>query len=332
MRNTQHFDLNIYDEQREVSNDPNEDWEAKNPFFIKSLTSEQKKVLQSPYLQKIGLAKYKWQEVIDKKNDELHESFTKVIGGEFETYGSRFQPFKSGKFWQVMGYIDGTNFSEKHNISREEYQNNIIAEVFSGNRFNPELLQTSWDLAINSALLSDVMPEARNNGSIYLFNNIIEDNNSLFYPSVTNNFQKRIVNETFWQSLLNPPQGDYLGNLETILTKYRGELDPKLADDNILRWSQYRDGLDEINSINPLVIGRAGPESFTGLSKKAIENYGLFIEKVFEKSRPSSIGLTSLVNNYIDAINCVDDDGMEYFELDEKEKLLKLHCVENVKN
>lgn len=331
MRNTKYFDLNIFDEEIDLPEESLRDLRTKNPFLSKSLTPEQKTLFQSSSLRKISLANEKWKEVCAENNDALNDFFKRMGVEEFipERAGYNFQPFKGGKFWQMMDYLDGNYLlrSEDPDETRESYQNRMIMNGVFGKKGDAELLQTGWDLAINSALLSDVMPELRNTGSTHLLEHVIEDDNSLFYPSVTNDFQKRVVNEAFWQSLMDFYQVGP-NPLEKTLTTYFKELDPSLAQDNILRWSQFSQlqGIKEYQ----LVQGEGGPESFYGLSRRAIENYGLFMDRVSISYKGDTREINSFVQAYIDAVNCKDSDGIEYFQEEERERLLKLYCVERV--
>jgi len=317
MRNTKYFDLNIFDEEID-STQPTQ--EIENPFLSQTLTPKQRIISDSPFLRKLSLAREKWKQSCAENNDALNNLFKQLVGGEFdrEQVHFEFQPFKSGKFWQMLDYLDGNYILRTKNPeeSREEYQNHLIMQGVLGGG-NAELFQIGWDLAINSALLSDIMPESRDTGSTYLFESIIEDENSLFYPSVTNDFQKRIVNETFWQS----HKRSQLGILEKTLTTYFKELDP-VAQDNILRWSKPDSSLE-------LVIGDAGPESFHGLSRRAIENYGAFLHQVSTYDRNQE-NIVPLIKAYIKAVNCVDEDGIKYFEPEERERLLDLGCVRKI--
>jgi len=316
MRNTKYFDLNIFDEEIDLSMRP---FPELDPFLYRTLTRDQKIVHESTFLRGLGLASEKWKQVCAENNDSLNDMFNQLVGREFnrDKVHFEFQPFKSGKFWQMMDYLDGNFILRDKNPeeSRESYQNHLIMEGFLGGSRNGELFQTGWDLAINSALLSDVMPEKRDTGSIYLFEHIIEDPNSLFYPSVTNDFQKRIVNEAFWRS----HKRSKLKVLEKTLTTYFKELDPTLTQDNILRWFKPASSFE-------LVIGDAGTESFHGLSRRAVENYGSFLHQASTYDRNQE-NLIPLINAYIDAVNCVDEDGIEYFKPEERERLLDLGCV-----
>lgn len=329
MRNTRYFDLNVYDEQVELPGEPDQATKTKNPFLTKSLTPTQIALSQSAPLRRIGLANERWRQVCEENNDALNELFKKMVGGEFaENSGINFQPFKSGKYWQMMDYLDG-NFilrSKKPAGIRGEYQDRMIMEGVLGSPIDSELLQIGWDLAINSALLCDVMPNPRNAGSIFLLEHIVEDEGSLFYPSVTNEFQTRVINDAFWQSLFDSYQLRNLKPLERTLTRYSGELDASLAQDNILRWSQFG-VLPEIKVRDSLVSGTHGPESFQGLSRRAIENYGQFIGGVCDVYQGDVSDLNPLIRAYIDAVKCTDQDGIKYFKKDERKRLLDMHWV-----
>jgi hypothetical protein len=334
MRNTPYFEINIYDEQIEL---PTEDIETTqtNSFFTQSLSQEQKVALDSQTLKKITLATNKWHEVCEANNDSLNKFFDENMGGAF-TIGTSiydFQPFRAGKFWQMLDALDG-NFIlrlegkiTKDGITRERYQNHLLSAGPLSLSEDEQLLQTGMDLAINSALLSDLMPNKREHGSTYLFQHIIEDPDSLLYPSITNEFQKRIVNETFWQTLVNYPSIENNKALEKILTSHYLELDPSLAQDNIFRWvhspKTYDPTLDRVD----LVTGSGGGDSFSGLSQRAVTNYGKFIDKVVDTYKGDPMTAMKLVKKYVDAINCIDEDEINYFNKEQREQLLDLPCV-----
>jgi hypothetical protein len=329
MRNTKYFDLNIFDEDVELPKEPQRDVTGGNTFLSRSLSTDQRAISQSLNIRKISLAAEKWQQVCQENDSSLNAFFREIVGMEF--INDDFHPFRGGKFWQMMDYLDGNFISRQENPgeTRSSYQDRIIMDGFLGGGRGAELLQTGWDLAINSALLSDIMPNQRINGSTYLLEHVIGDNGSLFYPSVTNEFQTRVVNEAFWQSLFDFYQRNNLDALESTLTKYHEELDPTLGQDNVLRLSQFNahcaPSLD-----NPLVSGYSGADSFQGLSRRAIENYGSFISKVSALYTGFPGDLDPFIKLYVDAVNCTDSDGIEYFQESERKGLLDKHFVERV--
>ncbi len=322
MRNTRFFDLNIFDEKVQI---PDEDLPSSNPYFIKSMTSEQKELFESPFLKGLSLAAQKWTSLCGKYNEELINLFKERGEKEFSVNDGIFN---QGKYWQMLDYLDGNYLLRIKNSdeTRECYQNSLMSEECFGTGY--DLLQGGWDLAINSALLCDLMPCQKDTGSIYLLENIVWDKNSLFYPSVTNEFQKRVVNEGFWQSLSDISQRSNINVLERILTQNFAELDVYSARDNILRCKGFpKVSLLEIGDCANLVSGTYGVESFQGLSPRAIENYGKFINQIFSRFDFVKETLFPFVKLYVDAVNCMGEEGIEYFQEQERKKLLELGCV-----
>ena len=323
MRNTRFFDLNIFDEKIEVSKG---NLSSFNPYFIKSMTLEQKELSKSPFLKRLSLAAQKWNSVCGEYDKELTNLFKGRGKNEFLINGGIFN---QGKYWQMLDYLDGRYILRIKNPdeTRERYQNSLMLEECFGTGY--DLLQAGWDLAINSALLCDLMPCQKDTGSIYLLENIVWDKNSLFYPSVTNEFQKRVVNEGFWQSLFDISQRSNINVLERILTQNFAELDVYSAPDNILRCKSFpKVSFLELEDCVNLVSGTSCADSFQGLSPRATENYGKFINQIFLKSDVGKETLFPCGKLYVDAVKCMDEDGIKYFQEQERKKLLELDCVE----
>lgn len=323
MRNTNYFALNIFDESVNSSGCLGM---TGIHHLDRTLSFEQETILRSRFLRKISLAGEMWNDKCEEYNQELVEFFRQIGAAEFipGNIHANFQPFKTGKFWQMIDYLDGRYILRQKNPeeTRKEYQNKLLAEAIGG---KSHLLQYGWDLAVNSALLCDLMPSPRANGSIYLLENVVEDEDSLFYPTVTNEFQARVVNEAFWQSLFDFSQMKNLPVLERTLTRYFPQLDRSLAPDNILRWSQSGPVVNVEGQ--PLVMGSCGPESFLGLSRRAVENLGQFLERVYQKYPGDIKKILPFAKAYVQAVTCRDEDGNDYFSGEERTKLLALPFV-----
>ena len=65
MRNTKVFDINIYDEQIEVSGLSNINF---NHYFAESLSLDQQKLLEAPFLVRLSKGYEKWQETCKENN------------------------------------------------------------------------------------------------------------------------------------------------------------------------------------------------------------------------------------------------------------------------
>ena len=330
MRNEQKFDLNVYDEQIDEEALEVPDLNV-NPFFSRTLSQDQRAIANSPHLHKLSLAAEKYREVANEKSEALNNFFREMGQKEYDARvgGREFSPFKHGKFWQMVEYLDGNQipqFKDKDE-TREEYQDRIFNNTPWGTE-ERELLQSGWDLAINSALLCDIMSERREIGATYLLEHVVGDKDSLFYPSVTPDFQTRVVNDSFWQLIL-ANTGDYGREiLEDVLTKYARELDPKQARDNILRWSGSR--LSMVEGVSPLAYESGTQECFGGLSKRAIANYGRFLNAAIASPGSRAEEFTMLAKAYNDAVELVDEDDCSYFTEEEQEELHKVPYINSV--
>ncbi len=328
MRNTRLFELNIFDE--EINPTTLSKPQRLNSQLIQSLTLHQKYLMESPFLKKLAKAYEKWKQEVHKNNSAISQMFEYRKEPEFSD--KDFEPFKQGKYWQMLKYLDGPHPIKSKSTNRETYQNDLLSDLLPQNH---DLLQKGFDLAINSALLCDLMPQisaAGKKGSVYLLEHIVWDKNSLFYPSVTNQFQTRLINEAFWQCLYDLHHQNEYQVLENILTKSFLELNPSYAKDNIMRWNNPERPPKLISTNRELVSGTAGPESFTGLSPRAVQNYGKFLEQVYNSfSYDDRLFLMPFTEMYVKAVNCIDEDSIPYFTEEEQKELLDLSSVEEIK-
>jgi hypothetical protein len=302
MRNTRYFDLNVYDEQ------------IAGALGISASSNRAR-----------TLALKKWKRVVGENEDALCGLFK---GKKLPEFKHPFHGFSAGKFWQMLDYLDGNLFLHNSDVTdkdphstgasdRSHYQDRLVMEnLFGGGR---ELLQVGWDIAINAALLSEKMQAPRNHGAQYLLEHAVWDTGSLMYPSITTEFQRRIINESFWQCLNELRHPGNLAILERILTSSVAELDVKPAGKLLARCVDAPGKVYE-----DLVVGYAGAESFHGLSPRAVRNYGLFLREVLRVTPKLGKEMRRYVGMFKKAVKCRDQDGINYFQPAEKAELLKL--------
>ena len=323
MRNTQCFDINIYEDNFSTGGV----FDTINSYLEKLPSPEQQRISESPFLRKISLARNKWQEVSDNFSSQLNEffsSFSEEYGGL--DYGNphfhgKYDAFGGGKYWQMFDYLDG-RIMDVNNLdcTREEYQDRLFMEYILGFERNHKLLQTGFDLAVNSALLCDLMPNPRTRGSIFLLENVLEKEDSFLYSAIDEGFQERVVNDAFWQSLFNVHESNNIQVLEKTLTRYFNNLDSSKAEDNILRWGKMQQAYNL--GAEPLVVGDSGSDSFSGLSKRAVKNYGRFLVEISHHNPFSQEEhLKSLSQEYFNSLYAKDLDGIEYFTSSERNSL-----------
>ncbi len=295
------FDLNIYDEQELDVNS------FEIPEYIKrTLDKEQKELANSKTISKRYAA-------LDKLKKVAEENIPKIIedieiadelrrgneGGEKERYQRLVyeQSLESLKHWQILDVIDGAQLEGNEREKHQEY-----ISMF------PETLQTAFDLYLNSALLSDIVPNARNLGSIDILNKVILDKNSLFYSSITPEFNKRVINEAYWQVLSDVTNFEYSQDiLENILSQQEDKLDESLANDRINILNFYGKSPHHYMQSPDLIKYNWHEEFEAGLSLRAIKAQGRFLDKVVReiKSKPSlsQDKIDPFIQQYIDTIN-----------------------------
>ena len=324
MRNSKWFRLNLFDEEVDVADLG--DKPLLNLQATQSLDISQEYLINSSFFKKLNVAYEKWQQIMNQNNDALLQMFKNRREREFTEIN--LDPFRHGKYWQMLEYLDGPHpiQSQETSWSREDYQNDLFMNE------NTNLLQIGWDLAVNSALLCDFMPQksaSGDKGSVHLLEHLVWDIDSMFYPSVTGEFQKRVINESFWQCLCDLNRKNEYKVLDRILTGSFQELDQNYAKDNILRWNGPHRKTPLKLTNNALVVGYSGPESFEGISPRAVENYGKFLNQVSGlftyQDKPS---LLPFMKMYVEAVNCGDWDGNDYFmDEGEKDRLLSFNFI-----
>ena len=304
------FDLNIYDEQVTAPNISSSF--IPEQYIFPDTDGTQRLLMKSEHLRNLSLALQKWKDVCEESSGVLRSFFRTNVGMEFGNKDKRtdFDPFSAGKYWQMVEYLDGRYLLQNKPDSkqaRREYQDRLLFDMLG----HGDLIQTGWDLAINSALMSDLMPNPRAKGSVYLLEKVAEDSESLFYSSITEDFHKRLANEAFWQTIFDDTR--QTGVLEDVLTKQYEKLDPERAENSILRRRSQR-------RVRPKLL--IGSESFQGVSPRALENLGSFLDKVNKTYKGNPDDLEDVNRAFVSAVQETDQDGIPYIRDEDKEKLL----------
>lgn len=177
--------------------------------------------------------------------------------------------------WNMLEYFDGTRKNGRgyaHQRTRENF--------FGEHGF----IQDAFTLAVNAALLLGETPGAPgySNGHQILFREVASDPKSLFYDAITPELQIRLNNGRFYELLpyINGSiMGDFIGPLEDVLVNHYKDLSVDFAQEK--GFDIFLRGCGKHDRRAPRLIGffHGGPETI-GISERAIEQYGLFVEKL----------------------------------------------------
>ncbi|MFH1503629.1 MAG: hypothetical protein ABIE36_03150 [Candidatus Diapherotrites archaeon] len=219
------------------------------------------------------------------------------------------------KHWRILEFFDG---NKEHD--NEEKRKQIQWNTFKC--FHQEEVQDYYNAAVNMAISGDPYP-----GHDVLFERVANDKNSMFYDSITPEFQKRLNNGRFWELLneLSPSlnYGLAYSKMEDILINHFNDLDIQSIPKNInekFRGISYLGGGDwESRGV--------------GLSQRAIRQYANFLENIdknLSDLKISKESFSKLVTPYIETLFGEDKD--ENPLMDDFEERLKSPLVEKYKN
>ena len=327
------FKINVYDEDI-IINDV--EMGLSLPKYLRdSLTNDQKDLADSRFLRSRAKAAERVNAERDEVVEEIFKRFEKGSrhGNLFENVRGAFVP---EKYWHLLQLLDGQGLEPTYKrledatgfaMDRKIYQLLLAEDVFFGEEGH-EILQKGFDIAVNSALLHDLMPAYNEMGSTSLLTDVILDKESLLYPSVTPHFQRRIINEAFWELIGGYKIDSNIGGgaenrdlLDTILAQHSDSLDPTFANDQLL--------LRKINhphrkEVCPLVY--TDKDFSYGLSTRAINNYGEFIDKTLNLVGRNQ--LSPFINQYVEAVTSVQDDGIDVIPRETQERMLNYKWAE----
>jgi hypothetical protein len=185
-----------------------------------------------------------------------------------------------------------------------------------------EEVQEAFTLAVNSALLKGYTPGAPGyqRGHSILFDGVASNPQSLFYNSITPEFERRLHNGRFWENLARLDSSLNGGNaynlVEDVLVHHYNDLDMGFLPNGIAIFNR---NLQDAGMRNDFTLAGTNNRfgAVEGLSLRAIMQYERLLTKISAHvPKPiSKKDYKTLVKPYIDALELRDEDGYFFPEL-----------------
>jgi hypothetical protein len=221
--------------------------------------------------------------------------------------------------WYTLRYLDGHRDQDKYD--RDETRARIETTYLT------EEVQEAFTLAVNTALLirKEGFPGNMHGHSI-LWDQVATDQDSWFYDSITPEFQRRLVNGTFWEQIGRCQS--FLGyngfaTIEDLLVNHWDKLDLGFVKKGLQFFEKETGYSKHFHLYQGGARGLCWENNL--LSERAILQYGKFIQAIdathnFQPTYPTK-RLAPLITAYVDALEGEDEFGTPVVE--EGKELLK---------
>ena len=200
-----------------------------------------------------------------------------------------------GRFWGVLGLVDGYSEKGGHNLSSEEVKKkNTRARKWSQTELTEVDLGKLLNVTANQALLRayhTAWPGSRRGHQI-LYRQLFDTKGTLFENVASDNLRVKLNNGRFWEELYDRP-----GIVREVLEDHFDDLDPKFAPKGLELFKYASEGRNKLTHC-----------SFIHLGEEALENYARFLEKLCKAETMPTNLLDSFVEKYISAVLEWDGD------------------------
>lgn len=200
-----------------------------------------------------------------------------------------------GRFWGVLGWVDGYSIRGGHELSLEEIKKkNASARRWAKNEFTEFSLGKILNVAANQALLRayEISQPGCKRGHQILYRQFFDTEGTIFESIATDELRIRLNNGRFWEELPERP-----GVVGEVLRNHFDDLDPEFVPRGLELFNYASSGKN-----------KPAHHSFTFLGEEALDKYAQFLEILREEEALPTNLLDIMVEKYISTVLEWDGD------------------------